>query len=164
MADLLFKIGDFVVFINFLSLLFFVKGKVKDDSVLWSLTVLCILNGLMHGWGYFLKSKFDVYDQEFMRHLWYLSFSAFYVLGAAFLLLIHKYMNVVAGTFSKVLSASFVVVTLLTVIRHLTLVVFNLDISLVKYMYSFGIPTVNLLVVICSVFVTIRLILSKRSL
>ncbi|MCF2827109.1 MULTISPECIES: hypothetical protein [unclassified Pseudoalteromonas] len=164
MADLLFKIGDFVVFINFLSLLLFVKAKVKDDSVLWSLAILCILNGLMHGWGYFLKSKFDVYDKEFMRHLWYLSFSAFYVIGAAFLVLIHKYMNVVAGTFSKVVSASFIAITFLTVIRHLTLVTLNLDILFVKYMYSFGIPLVNVIMAICSLFVTIRLILLKRSL
>ncbi|NSY32280.1 hypothetical protein DS891_01480 [Pseudoalteromonas sp. JC28] len=164
MADLLFKIGDFVVFINFVALILFVKSGSKDESILWSLVVLCIFNGMMHGWGYFLKSKFDIYDRELMRHLWYLSFSVFYLTATSFLCTIHVFREVRASKFAVLVSASFVVITMVTVLRYVSYVLLNVDSEVLRKLYQYSIPYVNICVAFSAVFVTIKYRVFKRSL
>ncbi|MEC4091136.1 hypothetical protein [Pseudoalteromonas rubra] len=163
MNDLLFMIGDLVVLLNLLALLTHVfKGD--GESNLWSLVTLCVFNGVMHGWGYYLKSKFGVFDDAIMRHLWYLSFALFYVLAMLFLLQMHKLKNVSATGFARLLGASFIIIGFVTLLDYVDHVLFGWDTPIVQKIYTYMIPYVNVCVAFSAVFVTIKDLLRKRSL
>lgn len=163
MSNLLFTIGDLVVFANIIALLILLKFKSRDDSTLITLIILSIFNSSMHVWGYFLKSKFGIYDATFMQHIWYLSFSSFYLIAGCVLLYTHRLKKVKAGKFALLACAGFVMITLATTAQYFSQTIFEVDYVVVASLYQYCIPYVNICTAVSAFLVLFTRKYSKRS-
>ena len=144
LQELLFTIGDLVVIINVLALLTLFVFKVRNLSVMVSLLLLTITNGLMQIYGYFLVSKFGVWDPDFMRHAWYLSFALCYVVGAYILFQAHKQFKIKVTNVAKVISLSFFLLGSLQLIKYFVRVCLNIDIPELNTAYKCFVPAINI--------------------
>ena len=163
MSDLLFTIGDLVVFANILTLVLFIKLKCGSESTLWALILLSFFNSSMHVWGYFLKSKFGIYDAVFMQHLWYLSYSVFHVFALSFLLFIHRQKQIKASIFSLIVSGGFVIITMATISQYFSHTILEVKYPVVASMYQYCIPYVNICTAVSGFFALFAEKYSKRS-
>ncbi|MFT5755417.1 MAG: hypothetical protein ACI9LM_000124 [Alteromonadaceae bacterium] len=169
-SELLVEIGSLVVAANFLVLLAALIARVSDKSILISLTVLCVLNGMMQWLAFYLESKFGVWDKVLMRHTYYLSFAALEGAGVYLLLNMHKALKTAPSTTAKAVSFAFAVHATILLVKyyvrmHLSS---NPDLNftdfevIVEFIYKHAIPTINISTVIITIYLTIKAWLNQK--
>lgn len=164
MADLLFKIGEIVVYVNGFALVLYVCIGGRNQSLLWSLVTLCFFNFCMQSIGVYLKENHNSFDSEIFKHVWYLTFVFIDLVAVLFIFLIHRNYDIDSSKFAVFIAASFALLSAINTIRYISYVLFNLDYLLIKEIYTYSIPYINICVALTTLFVTMKSVVHKRSL
>ncbi|KZN65271.1 hypothetical protein N473_01495 [Pseudoalteromonas luteoviolacea CPMOR-1] len=164
MADLLFKIGDVVVYVNCFAFVIYACIGGRNQSLLWSLVTLCFFNFLMQSIGVYLKDNHNSFNSEIFRHIWYLTFVFIDLVAVLFIFFVHRNNGIESSKFAVFIAGSFAFLAAVNTIRYISYVLLNVDHFLIKEFYTYSIPYINICVAITTLFVTMKSVVHKRSL
>lgn len=161
-TDILFTIGDWVVFLNVIIAVVYVVGVRANSGSALSLIVLAIMNCFMQLMGYKLQEYFTSEFALVVRHMWYVSFMVVDAFAIYIIFSLHQRFKLIPSAFTKLIALSFLTMICIQGLRYFSYVLLDLDVAILGFLYKNGVVAVNVSVVFSSLFMVIKDFLLKE--